>query len=422
MDFAKKIIKNDYSFATLAFTSQFGFAFLSFMILLRTLTPEDLGQWIIFLAIVTLSELARTGLIQNGYIKFLKEKKFDSAQLNSSAFSLNLITGVILSILVVLISIPLKAVLQVPTLTDLCIIYPFFVIVAAPLKFIEIQWIATNRFGRMAITKSIYGICFLLLIAVISVTGKLTLKMLPFLQVLAVMITVSSAVIFLKGRIWFSGIQKNIVNELVKYGKYVLGTNIGSIILNKMDIFLLGAITGPVSVAIYNAASKLMNVVEIPLTSISQVCFPKIANAFHQESPQSVGKIYVKGLILAFAALLPLCLSLFIFAKPIILFVAGEQYLGGIPILKILALAVFIKPLGRFLGITLDAIGQPDLNFYLLLCSIVFNLIFSLIFIQWWGTIGVAFAALTTASIVGVFGQIILHKIIPIFQYRPFRN
>jgi O-antigen/teichoic acid export membrane protein len=222
------------------------------------------------------------------------------------------------------------------------------------------------------------------------------------------------AIAFFKGKINVAGRSASIMLALTKFGKYVLGTNLGSMILNKMDVFLIGAFIGPAGVAIYNAASKLINVIEIPLSSISQVCFPRIAKAYHTETPVVTGRIYVRGLALAIFVLLPLCTTLFLFAKPIILIIAGDQYLSGVWVLRILAVSVLFKPFGRFLGITLDAVGKPNWNFNILLLSICVNIALSLIFIKWIGTTGVALATLLTILSIGLPGQLILKQIVPL--------
>ena len=85
-----------------------------------------------------------------------------------------------------------------------------------------------------------------------------------------------------------------------------------------------------------------------------------------------VSKLYEKSVALLFLISMPIAIFVFLFAEPIIIILAGQEYLEATIVLKPLVLAGLIKPWGRLFGITLDAIGQPVLNFKMLIVSLLF--------------------------------------------------
>ena len=77
-------------------------------------------------------------------------------------------------------------------------------------------------------------------------------------------------------------------------------------------------------------------------------------------------------------------------------------------------LACLVKPLGRVFGLTLDAIGQPQVNFQMLMISLVINVSMNLILIPVYGVMGAAIATSSSILITVSIGQLHLRKILDI--------
>jgi O-antigen/teichoic acid export membrane protein len=204
--------------------------------------------------------------------------------------------------------------------------------------------------------------------------------------------------------------------RILHFGKFVLGTNISSMLFNKMDLMMVGFFLNPAAVAVYNVATRVTNYLEVPMSGISQVIYPKIAMANNSGSKLEVGKLYEKSVGVIVALVLPLVIIVLGLSEWVVVLIAGKAYASAAPLLNILVLAVMIKPWGRLFGITLDAIGKPQLNFLLLATSLALNIILNLLFISWWGLEGAAIATLTAMILLVVTGQILMDRIIPISQ------
>jgi len=78
--------------------------------------------------------------------------------------------------------------------------------------------------------------------------------------------------------------------------------------------------------------------------------------------------------------------------------------------LRILAIFVFVKILGRFSGITLDAIGKPNYNFYILLVTLGVNVILNFILIENYGIYGIAYATSISWLLGSLLSSLVLLK------------
>ena len=55
-----------------------GFAFLTFMLLVRIYSPKEFGIWVMYLTVTSFAEMGRIGIVQNGLIKFITSSKNDN--------------------------------------------------------------------------------------------------------------------------------------------------------------------------------------------------------------------------------------------------------------------------------------------------------------------------------------------------------
>ena len=161
--------------------------------------------------------------------------------------------------------------------------------------------------------------------------------------------------------------------------------------------------------AIYNVATRLNNLLDLPINSLALAEYPRIAQA-HTRG-EDMGRTYEKSVAKLIAVQLPMSLLMVLFAPLAVQILAGSKYVAAVPLVQLLALAGLVKPWGRVFGITLDAIGKPQRNFLMLLVSLVINLIFNFSLIPIFGAIGAALATgLGTVVTVGI-GQYFIFKL-----------
>lgn len=394
--------------------AQMGFAFLNFLLLVRILPERALGIWVLYTALTAFADMARMGLSQNGFISLAKQKPSETPQIFTAALLLNTAAALGFSLFLLFISPFLGRLWSAPELLGLSFLYLPFALSYGTARFLDNAHILKEDFKGIFWSKLIFGTAYFGVL--LWQKEGLTLWEVAMWQNAAAVLSLIILLLYKPSYLQFGKYDWNWVKKLFHFGKYVMGTNCFSMLYNKLDVLLLGTLLSPVAVATYNVAARILNYIELPLTGLSQILYPKIAETFYREGNISVAKLYEHTLAILLGIIIPFTILVLIFAKNIIYGLAGAQYLSATPLLQVLLITVFPKIWGRVFGITLDAIGKPSLNFKILVGSIFSNLLFSLLFIPLWGVKGAAWAVLLSVIFNVSIGQFLLSKTIPIQQ------
>ena len=177
-------------------------------------------------------------------------------------------------------------------------------------------------------------------------------------------------------------------------------------------MFVRGA-AGPAAVAMYTIPMRLMEIIEIPLRAFLSTGMPSMSEAFNKGNRKEVVSIMQKYAGTLTLALFPVSIVAILLADVGITLLGGNQYAGtnAVSVYRIFMCFAMFFPIDRFLGVTLDIIHQPRINFYKVLVMLVTNIIFDFIGIHIFGNInGVAIATLFTFLSGVFFGYFWLKK------------
>jgi len=413
------IKQGSYSF--LGNIATMGFAFITFLFLVRVLSKDEFGVWVLYLTVTSFAEMARQGFVQNGLISFCTQNKDDYNEIITAGLVLNIVTGLIGAFIIAVIANWLGSIWEVEELPLLLWLYPIYVATHGTYMVLVFIQNANQKFKGILIANAIYGaINFSLVVGYWFYYENIVLSHLIFIQCIAGSVTILYTVITAKSMFTFGKLTKRWLTKLFHYGKYVFGTNFSSMLLNKMDIIMIGYFISPIAVATYNVASRMNNYIEVPMNSIASIVFPNISERYKEEGIDAVRYLYERSTGLMLAILIPAVVGVVIMAKPIILILAGKEYLAAVPVLIILTCMAIVKPWGRLFGITLDATGNPKVNFKMLLLSLLINVITNLILIPIFGMKGAAWATLLSVVVTIGIGQIVVYRMFQVKFYHAF--
>lgn len=411
------------SYSLLGYAAQLGLAFVSFLLLVRAMSPYDFGVWVLFLTPTSFAEMGRIGLTQNAVVKFYVDEVGERSRIVTAGFVLNILCTLVLSIILIGISFPLSVWWSAPELPALMLWYPAIALVHGTARYFDGIHMGNQDFKGVFWSKLVYGLVFILGIAwVWWKMGAVELKYLPLLQCIAAVPSLLIFAVYRRSYLRFGPMMKGWLSKIFHFGKFVLGTNFSSMFFNKVDLLMLAFFLNPVAVGLYNVATRITNYMEVPMSGISQAIYPRLAQVGQEKGYLKVGALYERSVGYLLALTIPIVGVVFFFPEPIIQWVAGSQYMEAAPILSILVIAVLVKPWGRLFGITLDAIGKPKLNFYFLLSGLLLNITLNAILIQLWGLKGAAFATLLSLWTFVIAGQLFIGRIIPIRQAEIWRR
>jgi O-antigen/teichoic acid export membrane protein len=208
--------------------------------------------------------------------------------------------------------------------------------------------------------------------------------------------------------------ERRWLRELAQYGRYTMGSSLGSVLLQRLDVLMLGYLMGPAAVALYNIGTKLTNYLEIPLRAVTLVIFPQLSQVFQREGATALARFWERSATQLLALVIPPCLLLWLLASPAIDLMAGPGYSDAAPVLQVFLLTALLKPWGRLAGISLDAIGHPRLNFRLVWLSMLLNGSLNWLCIPWLGVMGAAWATVLSMAVTTGLGLWILRQRVPL--------
>jgi O-antigen/teichoic acid export membrane protein len=103
--------------------------------------------------------------------------------------------------------------------------------------------------------------------------------------------------IFIKPILWGKLLSKTSLNELIKYGLYIVLGGASSVIISNIDIIMIAKLIGEKETGIYSIVFFMGTVVEIPRRALSQISVPVIASAWQTNDLDAIKQIYQKTAI-----------------------------------------------------------------------------------------------------------------------------
>lgn len=399
------------SHAMVSGAAQQGFALVHFLMAVRWLTPTEVGVWAMFLTLTSFIEIGRLGLIQNAMVHFTTHNPDERPKIATAALVLSIGSSIVGALILWILSFLLRGVFQMPDLPVLMFGYIILTVLNAALRFFD-GWLMTeHNFKISMLTAIIFGATYCLSTAFVKIFfGILSPEILVLLQIPASLIALAVILKMNLRNIKFAKIDRLWLKQLYQFGRYGLGTNLSSMIFQRVDVLLLGAFMPPAALAIYNVASRIISYLDFPLNMLGLVLLPKIAAENRAAGTEGVIQLYEKSVAGLLAFTVPVTILTVIGAKYLVIVMAGSAFLEATFLVQILALSGLVKPWGRLFGVTLDAVGKPEWNLKMLIFSMFVTVVFNLLLIPRFGTEGAAMATTLAIFFTIGLGQILLRR------------
>jgi O-antigen/teichoic acid export membrane protein len=154
-----------------------------------------------------------------------------------------------------------------------------------------------------------------------------------------------------------------------------------------------GFMLSTAAVGYYSAALRIIIIIQsIVSMPLNTVLFPYIGEAFvkgYSEGIRRINKAFPYLVLLAVA----MAVGTFIISKPLILLFFGKEFAESVFLLKILAVALFISTINSALGQQVMLNLKKDAaQIKFITSGFILNLLFLLLFINSYGTVGAAIA------------------------------
>lgn len=385
---------------------------ISFMFLARVLGPEGFGIWGLFLVISSITETARTALIRNAFIRFMHQtEEKEHGHLQAAAFVLSLSLSIVISILFILLSAPVSALLKAPSLAIMLNWYALTFLVTVIFAHCEMLLNAKMDFRGVCFMYCVRQGFLLLIFIVYFYLGKgLNAHMLSLFYLMTIIAGSVTGYFFSRPYLkWQFSKYRLWIKELWKFGKYVFVNNACSLLFRSTDNFITSKYFGPGVSAYYNASLRIGNLVDMPSQVLGDILFPKAAK-YNASDKGVIKNMYEKtvGATLIFS--LPALLIIVLMPETILHILAGKKFLIAAPILRITAFFGFTLPFLKQFGTIMDATGHPDVNFSVMFSALCINILANIVGVHFFGVIGAAIGTASTYFILFIITQYILNK------------
>ena len=395
-----------------AFTSAVGL--FTGALLAHVLTLNDAGMWWIFISFVTLCESARYGLLATATVKF-----YAGAPNNRAKTVLGSIWVLALALTAIILLVNLGFYFVFPhsgnTGTDLYIKWvglTYLSSLPADVAFWRLQ--AEEKYGAYFWYRMINSLSTVVAFVVLALLHKLTLENALLYNFLTNCL--SSLIGMLCNMTGFRMIvhqTKECVLELFHYGKYTFLTTSFSVLIYQSDNWIINLMLGTGPVAIYNVATRLLPIIDLPLRSFVMTGTSEMAIQYNQNNMHQVGYIFKKYTGMLTLAFVPIICAAILFGNIAILMYGGHKYDGTIAAsaFSIFMAISVLYPFDRFNGVTLDITNRAKVNSskvaVMLAVKILAAIIGILIFENIYGIVFGIFLS-TVAGV--LFGHYYLHQ------------
>jgi len=411
-----------YSLLQNFFNLVFGFG--GFFMLVRILDKSQMGSYTLFVMVTSILEVARVGFVKYGFIKFWVEvEESEHGKLFTAAFFLNTAFAGFVSIVMLLLGRWLSFVWKSPELENMFYVYAITSIVLIPFFQFEYLQHAKSDFKRVFITYFIRN-GFLFFAILLSYFGFYSLGIfrLALFNLLGALIASVFTFLIVNRALNFSkSIDWAWVKKLVHFGKFVVGTSLGSMLYSAVDGFMLASLLSTAFVAVYNVAGRITNLINVPSMSLSAVVFPRSASLINTHGKEAVRDLYEQSVGAILCIALPAVVFTLLFPGFIIGIIA-PGYLDSIPVLQVTIFMSLFLPFAYQFGVTLDSMGYPNINFYVTASFFVINLTLNYFWILNFGVMGAAYGTLSTTVIGFLVMQVVLNRMLGIRVMNVFKN
>lgn len=187
------------------------------------------------------------------------------------------------------------------------------------------------------------------------------------------------------------------MSSLVSQGMPMLLATSGALILSWSDVVILGLFASEADVGIYSAASRTVLVTMLVLVAINSITAPKYAQFYKDGELDKLANLAQKSSAILFLSMVFPGI-VFLFFPSWVMSWFGSEFLVGSSVLVILAIGQIVNVSCGSVGYLLTMTGREKRFQAIMLSSALINIVLSIIFLNVFGVIGVAYS--TALSII----------------------
>lgn len=374
-----KIIKNNnvLSLANNGLVAVFGF--FGFLLLVRSLSTDDFGKWVLLITTANFIDMLRFGITRTAIVRFLAGANDEEAKkLVGSNYLINIFSTIIIVVVIIIANLLFNEKIQNSGFSLFFQWFPLLAVITIPFNNAQSVLQAKMRFDYILVLRIINVGGFMIFLLINYFYTKYSLQTIVYFYLaINALTSIIASITNWDGILQFFKASRITNKQILNFGKYSTGTLIGSNLLKSADTFIIGLspFLGTAGVALYSIPMKLTEIIEIPLRSYAMTAFPGMSKASIEGDNEKVRKIFYTNAGGITLILIPIMIFSFIFADDFVYILGGPEYESTASIFRIFCLYGMLLPVDRFIGVALDSINLPRFNFYKVVYMTMANII-----------------------------------------------
>lgn len=365
--------------------------FLGIAYFARRLTPDQMGSFFLFLAVLGLVSIPANLGIRGALEKRLSEGSH-LRKTFSSAFAIKLLTLSVVAIGILVLRGPINQYFgaRLAHLLAIGIVlreFAFFYIYALRGQF------------RVPETATIRFVIRLLWIA----SGAILVRMGYGPQGPAIGVLIGSsaglALAYFKTDVSVGRPSLTHVKSLLAYSKYDTVTSVGGRFYQWVDIAIIGFLLSQRHVSAYEVAWQITLLVLLLSKSISLSIFPQVSQWDAESATQNIKSTISQAIGIVIFISIPATVGTGLYAADILRFVFGSEYTFVATVLVVLMFEKLVQSVNDIIEVSVRAIDRPNLAAKATVIAMGLNLLLNPILILWIGVVGAAIATAITGLV-----------------------
>ncbi|MCF7982766.1 MAG: flippase [Thiohalocapsa sp.] len=261
-----------------------------------------------------------------------------------------------------------------------------------------------NGGGHMAVTNTVEIVVTLVNASVIALTLHLGYGMLGLIVTTATTMVLANVVMIPFAFHYTPGLSLNPVlfsrkrvREVMDFSLFFFLANVAVLLILRIDPVVIKSFLPLTAVAVYAIGAKIAEYAYYLNKQFSNALMPLVSQSKGGGKEEVITRVLMDGTRFSLSIAVPFVSLLFFYADDVILLWMGDEFAGSIPVLRILLVAIFFTAVQLNAANVIAMNGDHRFTAYAMLSSAAINLVLSLIFIQFFGLNGVAFATLIAA-------------------------
>ncbi len=391
--------------------------FLSIFILARSFNKDLFGEWVMYITAVTFVEMVRFGLTRTAVVRFLAGALSDAEgnEIVGSGWVIQIVLTLVVIVLVYASYLLFPTAISESGFHLFFVWYPLMAVAVLPFNNSLTILQAKQKFDSIILLRLVSMGSFIVFITINYFVLKLDVVYIVYAHIGSnALASVFGIMMRWSGLATLFKAKKTRIVELLNFGKFSLGTLVGSNLLKSSDTILLGIMMTKADAAIYAIPIKLIEVLEIPLRSFIAVALPRMSRESRLGNNEEVKNIFYRYSGVLTLLFIPLMMLLYLFANELVDFLGGSEYndlASPVNVFRIFLIYGMVLTIDRFTGVTLDCINKPRSNLIKVIFMALANIIGDILAILIFNTLEAVAVVTILNSLVGVLvGYYFLNK------------